>query len=159
MDKELGREYDLNFIARDCIAKYRKEILGKAKEDISSPTSTQKAVDLVNSYCDAVEKVIDLLIPLYDSPYGGPVILALASLTSGCGHIKALESKVSRLLIEITSTEYDKRSENEIILELLNTLKKIMPNSKSEGKEEVKVANGKGKQIVEEVEQAEQAPA
>jgi hypothetical protein len=66
---------------------------------------------------------------------------------------------VSRLLIEITSTEYDKRSENEIILELLNTLKKIMPNSKSEGKEEVKVANGKGKQIVEEVEQAEQAPA
>ena len=119
----------------------------------------RRTKDLVNAYCDAVEKVIDILVPLYDTPYGGPIILAIASLSSGCGHLKALESKVSRLLIEITSTGYDKRPENEIILELLNTLKKIMPNSKSEEKEEVKVANGKGKQIVEEVEQAEQATA
>lgn len=161
--KEEDRIDDLGWISRDSIAKYRQDILAKTKLEVSSP-ALDRTIKLVNDYCDAVEKVIDILIPLYDSPYGGSVILSLASLCSGCGHIKDLDSKVPRLLLEITSsTSYAKSSEEVMIMELLKTLKGIMPKAQSgfkivkEGKEEqkeTKVANGKGKEIVDEAEQA-----
>lgn len=93
MDKKYT---DLRWVATDSIIKYRKEILEKASMEMDSP-GLRRTKDLVNAYCDAVEKVIDILVPLYDTPYGGPIILAIASLSSGCGHLKALESKVSRL--------------------------------------------------------------